>query len=158
MEQIIERAKVLLDGAFSDDDLNTFLIREDGIILLSLGKELSKDVEQTVGSLIGGAFQASMSVLLHSGNSDSPGDLSLSFGNSSSGFYIVPLEVGVQKLFLAMSFSDVANPGKLKNKLKQTARKLAHLEITSEQKSDSDQLFSDITDDEIDNLFSFSGN
>jgi len=157
VENLIGQAKEMIEDAFKSElraNIGAYLFRNDGIVLMSVGKNTSKGTGQTIGSLIGGAFQASLSVMGQL-NSDSEKVTNiLSFGTSSSGIYVVPLMN--QQTYLGITYQEVKNPGKVKNKFKNIARKLSE-NGTFNESLGSEKLFADITDDEIDNLFSFPG-
>jgi len=89
----------------------------------------------------------------------------LSFDTSSKGVYIVPLKILDEELFLGLIYFDEVNPGSIKSKTRELALKLSEsleTQIKSqnthksvEGKKINDFLFDDITDAEMDHLFSF---
>lgn len=145
-----------------------FVFRVDGHLLYG---NAPKDVSHTYSALLTGAWHSSYALLESLGQKENDGRLSLEMGDH--GMMVCPLHVTRSKLFLGVIYKDVENPGKLKAQLR-----LATLELESAVKgvgveieqtplkknipkldiSDrNDFLFKDITDEEMDSLFNFSG-
>lgn len=147
------------------DDVFRFVtivtLRQDGVVVYS--NETAEEM-MTIGALMTGAWQASKALLdTLPNNNEEENVLRFSFDSSSSGVYILPLDIGSQKLFLGMIFDNEINPALLKNKMRKLATELSQYFISNSDKyaikTQSDEfLFQEISDDEIDNLFSFAGN
>ena len=139
-----EKEKVGLVG------VNLYLIRRDGSIVYTDGD--SKDT-QTVGALISGAWQATMEILK---KKESAG-FRFSFGSSSSGIYVLSLVLGGEVMYLASMFENEMNPGRFKVKMRKMRdgldEKLDGLSPSNASKDDF--LFEDLSDDEVNSLFSF---
>ena len=152
-----------------DNKLNKysfFLIRQDGVVLYhnnNLGNSLSKS---SIGALLGGVWQASRALAdfipkkNEKSNNHEEEIFRLSFDTSSQGIYILPIKIYNEELFLGLIYFDEINPGLIKNKIREMALSFTEfMEHELKNKIDIQReefLFSDITDAEMDNLFSFS--
>jgi hypothetical protein len=139
-------------------EVRVMILREDGAILFdnTAGKpfDLTGFVALTMGIL-----QASdaVSSLVQGENKDG---FRFSFDVSDSGVYALPIQVEGKKHYLLAVYHDLVNPGQMKAKLRVLtphAESFAHL-FLAETKSGVRPLFDNITDEEIDRLFSFAGN
>lgn len=154
-----------------DDKLNRysfFLIRQDGVVLYhnnNLGNSLSKS---SIGALLGGVWQASKALSDFIPEKSNDEIFRLSFDTSSQGIYILPIKVYEEELFLGLIYYNEVNPGLIKNKIRDMASSFTeymHFELKNNlnksnkekvsKESKDDFLFQDITDAEMDKLFSF---
>jgi hypothetical protein len=159
-----------------DDKLNRysfFLIRQDGVVLYhnnKLGNSLTKS---SIGALLGGVWQASKALSdfipktnQKNSNNSNEDIYRLSFDTTSQGIYVLPLKVYEEELFLGLIYHSEINPGLVKNKIRELADNLTNFlvvelkNVTSlkqpKKNTTNDFLFNDITDAEMDNLFTFS--
>ncbi len=143
-------------------DHDIFVCRKDGVCLF---KELSENVNaQTVGALVAGMWQAAESV--NSINTISVNEYMLQFSTSQQGVMVYPLYLEDEIFLLTTLFGEELNPGKLKNSCRKLRDQLVNnytdyqqmrpKEISNEKKK-QEFLFSNISDKEIDQLFSFAG-
>ena len=147
------------------------LVRQDGINIYS---NISNGLEaSSMGALIGGVWQAAQALSELAGSSDNLADYRLGFDTSSDGLYILPLEINKTSYFLGAMYLEQDNPAKLKRSLRFLKENLElYLEDTfrvnkieneksssekKEPREDDGFLFDSISDDEMDNLFSFEG-
>ena len=140
---------------------NLFFVRHDGIILYSTDKN-SSDLEQSsIGALLGGVWQAAEALTSFLPNNHDE-VFRFSFDTSSKGIYILPVEFDGKKYYLSVTYFEQINPGYLKTLIRKLAQKLKlylrELNHRLRESHDSKFLFKDITDDEMDNLFTFAGN
>jgi hypothetical protein len=150
-----------------DNKLNRysfFLIRQDGVVLYhnnDLGNSLSKS---SIGALLGGVWQASKALSDFIPKKEKDEGFRLSFDTSSQGIYILPIKIYEEELFLGLIYFDEVNPGLVKNKIREMAASFSeymHFELKNKitkspkEKIKKDFLFQDITDAEMDKLFSF---
>lgn len=161
---MLTRLPELLNEFVQEADLDSSKIqitafRKDGITLCSGQRD-----SQTHGALMGGAWQAAMALLKLSENTQFQEiEQRFSVDNSNTGVYIVPFTVDNELMFLGTVYTDVFNPGPLKNKLRLFAQRLpTELKQKLEKHEQStvlrkEFLFENISDKEIDDLFSFSG-
>jgi predicted regulator of Ras-like GTPase activity (Roadblock/LC7/MglB family) len=141
-----------------------FLIRQDGVVLYNNNELDNKLDKSSVGALIGGVWQASKALSNFIPTEKTDEIFRLSFDTSSRGVYILPINVYEEELFLGLIYFDEVNPGLVKNKIRDLGNALTnYLESelknnkknNSNKKSDADYLFMDITDGEMDKIFSF---
>lgn len=139
-----------------------FVCRNDGLVLYFHTQDKKVD-KNSVGALVGGLWQAGKTVVDMFGKNAEPITYRLSFDTSSSGLHLLPFSVGSDEYFMGLYFSELVNPALLKNRMKSLMHglsgqfeKIKHEEVVPQKKEE--QLFSNITDDEIDNLFSFAEN
>lgn len=148
------------------------LVRQDGINIYS---NIQNSLEATsMGALVGGVWQAAQALSELSGTRHELLEYRLGYDTSADGLYIVPLKISGKIYYLASMYLNQSNPGKLKKDLRYLKDDLEnHLcelmskdlyatnEINSNEivgeKQSSGFLFDDISDDEMDNLFSFEG-
>ena len=143
-------------------DQTFFVCRNDGVILYYHGHDenINRD---SVGALVGGLWQAGSTVIDLFGKEKEPMSFRLSFDTSSSGIHILPFNVLNDHYFMGLYFSEQMNPALLKNKMRMIMEELRTSFIDfshsyDKVEADEKQLFNNITDDEIDNLFSFAEN
>ena len=132
------------------EEFNLYVIRSDGSIVCADGKPGDY---QAIGALVCGAWQAARSLL---GKEEST-DFRLSFGTSSSGVYVLSLMLDGYRLYLVIVFENVVNLGRLKIKMRKM-RNILNERLNGfypEELSKDSALFDDISDDEVNNLFSF---
>ena len=154
--------------AFSDSSL--YLVRKDGLIFYSLENDQKNEKEtQSIGVLLGGAWQAASALADLVGKDEKAKKidsqpLRLSFDSSSKGLFILPLSLGGEDYFISIIFQETVNPAPLRNKLRLLRNYLKDSEdkLTLQKAAPSPEregyLFENITDDEMDNLFSSHGN
>ncbi len=148
-----------------DEKLNKysfFLIRQDGVILYQNKKSKSADAH-SIGALLSGVWQAShaLTSFLPDSKKSTEIDFRLSFDTSSEGIYIVPVDIKIEKFFLGLIYSNEVNPGQVKAKIRDMGLSLSEFLLMEkiETKKNSatkknELLFDDITDAEMDRLFS----
>jgi hypothetical protein len=156
----VEKKLVDKVQTFSDQNLlrsiSILAISLEGQVLGHLGKDLSANKIQSMGALLVGLWQASdsLSELIENEDED---DLKLSFQSSSSGYYVLSPGPNNPKVLWAFVFEGATNPGKIKvlsQKLRNHMDEVIYLNRNDE--NESAQLFNNITDEEMDKLFSFA--
>lgn len=162
-----EKAKYILDSGIDLNQLQDqriFLIRKDGVLIYSNVSDMGLD-QQSIGALLGGCWQAVMALADFLPKTES-GYFRLSFDQSSKGVYILPLEYEDNDYILGLLFSHVTNPAVLKLKLRNLRLYVGNeIKLLEENKANEEDnnskkdqfLFSDISDEEMNDLFSFSG-
>lgn len=141
-----------------DSLVNSGLVvcRRDGIPLYSFKSSQTEFDTDTAGALIAGVWQAS-SVLSQFIPDETEDDFRFNYATSSKGIYITKLSGNFEDIYLSLIYFDVDNPAKLKSRVRLIENKLAefieaHLD---EAVNPSDVfLFDDISDNEMDDLFS----
>lgn len=132
-----------------------FICRRDGVLVCA-GQSDERN-ESSYGALIGGIWQAAYS-LMQINHEFSEDLFRLSFDTSDSGVYILPLmPKSGDFLFLACLYREELNPGHLKSKLRGLKTSLEDVEWKEREEEIEEALFENITDEEIDKMFSSAG-
>lgn len=134
------------------------VMTEEGQVVVELGLPLGRDKVHQTGVLLAGAWQASLALSEENQNNE---EKVLSLGSSDSGFLVLPFSYH-HKLILGVVYQNDLNPGKLKMKSKLLRDFLSEnlsqqVVDNNQQEKDENYLFKNITDDELDELFSFAG-
>jgi len=143
-----------LDGL---DNAAVVICRRDGVPLYSY-KEFQADWnDSTVGALVGGIWQAAETLTQFIPNAEDE-DFRFSYETSSRGIFIIQLNGDFEPLYLSFIYFDMINPAKMKARLRSLEGKLTtYIEDNLErnfQTNDEVFLFDDISDSEMDDLFS----
>ncbi|ATH06430.1 hypothetical protein BIY24_00285 [Halobacteriovorax marinus] len=132
-----------------------FLCRSDGVPLY-VKNELNSDFDDaSVGALLGGVWQAARAMASFIPESSLGEEYRLSFDTSDKGIYIVPIDLSGEEVYLGLIYFNEVNPGMVKAKLRDLSWRLQEfwsLVNIKEDKSNAN-LFNNITDEEMDNLF-----
>ncbi|MCP4913806.1 MAG: hypothetical protein GY909_11905 [Oligoflexia bacterium] len=132
-----------------------FVIRLDGVVLYSNEVKPLDKSKESIGALAAGLWQAAE--LSNNYLETKSRDFRLSFDTSDGGVYLLPLNLnGDIHLFGAM-IQDQLNLGQIKNLLRRLRDKVEDNCINKNESGEDEYLFNDITDEEVDNLFSFVG-
>ena len=140
---------------------NLYLVRKDGLVVYHFGNENENSI-QSIGVLLGNLWQTaetlSAFIPQEKFNQES---FRLSFDSSSRGIFVFRLILGRKDYFLSTIFSNTINPALLKNKLRLLKNYLQDSEsqfVLKENKQNVEPgtyMFQNITNEEIDTLFSF---
>lgn len=131
-----------------------FFFRKDGHTLFS-----NQDQGATPGALSTGAWQAAFSLIENIGVSeDIESNFRFSFDTSDKGIQIIPFKIQNEVFYGAVVYENEINPALIKNQFKRIVENLRNYikENSSTTQKGSEYLFQDISDAEIDNLFSFA--
>lgn len=151
--------------AIKTNGSGVFLVRPDGVPIYHHSSFAEDINEASVGALLGGVWQAAKALSSFIPNENSSEAFRLSFDTSSKGVYILPVTVGVDEYFLGIIYFNEVNPGLVKSRLRNFVSSFNNyveqslINITPEVSEEiivrDESLFKNITDDEMDNLFSF---
>lgn len=149
-----------------DEKLNRyafFLIRHDGVVLYHNNNLANQSSKSSIGALLGGIWQAARALADFIPEEQRQEGYRLSFDTASKGVYIVPVEVENEELYLGLIYHQEINPGFIKNKIRELAVAFGEflaIELKDNKKKEakSDFLFGEISDSEMDRLFSFVKN
>ena len=137
-----------------------FALSRDGRVYGQLGKKRSEKDVQSLGALLVGLWQASEAVEGFLEKKDS-GEMALSYQDSERGFYILRPNPNNPEVFWGLLFEGEVNPGKIKVYFKNLREHFNKIKILDKKDLNSNEegstLFQDITDEEVDELFSFAG-
>lgn len=152
-----------LSAFFSDivlsDNNQIFLCRNDGVLLYQRGS-ISKNLDShSVGALIGGVWQAAKALASFIPNESKRDGFRLSFDTSDKGVYILPFEMDGHEYYLGHIFYEEQNPAKIKSVIRKILNDLEkYLETdkpnTKQGDNNEQYLFKDISDQEMDDIFS----
>lgn len=134
------------------------VIRHDGINIYS---NVDNQFEaSSIGALVSGLWQAAESLSSLLKNNNEFFEFRLGFDTSSDGLYVLPFTIMDSTYYICAIYNDSNNPAKLKRNLRLLKE---NLEVfLSEFSFDTEAnrkgyLFSDISDDEMDQLFGLGG-
>jgi hypothetical protein len=135
-------------------------LSRDGQVFGQLGKIKSEKDIQSLGALLVGMWQASEAVGdFLSGSAEK--DLTLSFQSSNKGFFLLRPTEKNKEVFWGVLFESEVNPGKIKLYAKKMRSFYDEIKIIESKDMNNTQdgefLFQNITEDEVDKLFSFAG-
>ncbi|WP_419173218.1 hypothetical protein [Halobacteriovorax sp.] len=141
-----------------DSLVNSGLVvcRQDGIPLYSFKSTQTEFDSDTAGALIAGVWQAS-SVLSQFIPYETEDDFRFNYATSSKGIYITKLSGPFEDIYLSLIYFDVDNPAKLKSRVRLIETKLAEFieaHLSDDLNPNDVFLFDDISDNEVDDLFS----
>ena len=147
--------KILKKNSF---DSTLILARQDGVIVYEQDENLSLKKKQALGALMAGAWQAAEAMsdfFPTEGNSF----FRLGFDTSESGIYVLPIQTTNDVFYVGLFYKDELNPAVLKNKLRSLSNQiLQELSIYFDARESLNKpLFENITDDEIEVIFSVAG-
>lgn len=134
---------------------NLFIYRDDGINIFTKDEKN----KSTIGALVAGVWQAS-SELSKNVKIESDKEFQFNFYNSNSGVYLISICANSNQYIIGTSYENEINPGKLKLELRRFAKNIEAF-ITKfknvETKVRTEYLFNEISDHEIDAMFSTVG-
>lgn len=154
------KIKFILDSKKSIIDARLFVSRDDGITVYD---SVQNHTTTSVSALVSGVWQASEALMGLAHPELDLLEFRLGFDTSSQGVYLFPLSILEKKYFLGAIYQDCLNPGQLKRQIamiKQEIDRIFSEEkiVTSSKQTKSNNrqsfLFQEISDDEIDRLFS----
>lgn len=135
-------------------------LSKDGRVYGQLGVRKPENDAQSLGALLVGMWQASEAVESFLSN-DNDSEMAMSFQNSHKGFFILKPSAANPEVFWGLLFNEEVNPGKIKVFFKKLRSHFDKIEILTKKEikkgEDGNPLFQDITDEEVDELFSFAG-
>lgn len=163
--------KQLISNFFEENDFGKIsahvsVVRNDGIVIYS--NEEDALISNSMGALASGLWQAATSMINYVGEVED-NEYRLAFDTSSSGVFVLPVELNEARCYLVAVYQDALNPAKLKQQLKNLMfllemyirdETISVSRNTQEAKGNverSGYLFKEISDEEIDRLFGFTG-
>lgn len=157
---VTEKIKLVLDPKLNGIKARLFVTREDGITIYD---SVQNNTTTSVAALVSGVWQASEALMNLVYKQNEVMDFRLGFDTSSQGIYLFPFTLSGKRYFLGAIYSDCLNPGQLKRQIamiKEEMERLFEAEPLPKKtimSSRSGYLFQDISDAEIDRLFSLGG-
>ncbi len=135
-----------------------FIFRDDGIPLFGSNEMLDKN---TMGALMAGCWQAAKALSSFIPKSENQEVYRFSYDTSDQGIYILPFSIKKSSFIFGGLFHSEINPGLIKSKMRQILEKmLSDVDTFIEDKAPKREkfLFNDISDREMDQIFSFERN
>ena len=157
---VTEKIKFVLDPKLTGIKARLFVTREDGITIYD---SVQNNTTTSVAALVSGVWQASEALMNLVYKQNEVMDFRLGFDTSSQGIYLFPFSLAGKRYFLGAIYSDCLNPGQLKRQIamiKEEMVRLFEAEPLPQKpimSTRSGYLFQDISDAEIDRLFSLGG-
>jgi hypothetical protein len=158
---VTEKMKQILEPKKSRVKARLFVTREDGITIYDTVQDKTTS---SVSALVSGVWQASEALMGLTNPNHDVMEFRLGFDTSSQGIYLFPFSLNEKRYFLGAIYHNCVNPGQLK---RQVALIKAEMEVRLQDESPvtvakpktkssgrEGFLFQEITDDEIDRLFS----
>ena len=157
---VIEKVKFILEPKLNGLNARLFVTRDDGITIYD---SVQNNTTTSVAALVSGVWQASEALmdLVHKQNEVM--EFRLGFDTSSQGIYLFPFNLSGKKYFLGAIYNDCINPGQLKRQIalikEEMERIFIHEPLPKKTIMSARQgyLFQDISDAEIDRIFSLGG-
>lgn len=158
---VTEKLKRVLDPKKPGIKARLFVTREDGITVYDT---IQDNTTASVAALVSGVWQASEALMGLVKQNDDVMDFRLGFDTSSQGIYLFPFSLSGKRYFLGAIYNDCLNPGQLKRQIAMIKEEMDRLFLSSEvakpqvkTKVREGFLFQDISDEEMDKLFSLGG-
>ncbi len=137
-------------------DSELFIIRADGTLLFSDGNTKG----HSLSALMGGMWQAAQHTFKSLDKNENQNELKLSFGDADSGIFMTLIREH-DPLYLSCIYKNILNPGLLRNELRILSllmQEIVKLDKNIKNTKKDEYLFNNITDNEIDKLFTFEAN
>lgn len=163
---VTDTIKSVLNTKIGMINARIFVTREDGITVFDSSQDSST---ASVSALVSGVWQASEALMGIANPGQEIMEFRFSFDTSSQGIYLCPFSLLGKKYYLGALFKDCLNPGQLKRKIYLLKDELVgkvgkenfepsknKIEKRKVNKREG-YLFNDISDEEIDRLFSVGG-
>jgi hypothetical protein len=157
---VTEKIKLVLDPKLGGIKARLFVTREDGITIYD---STQNNTTTSVAALVSGVWQASEALMNLVYKQNEIMDFRLAFDTSSQGIYLFPFTLSGKRYFLGAIYSECIIPGQLKRQIatiKEEMERLFESEPLPKKvvtTSRQGYLFQDISDAEIDRLFSLGG-
>ena len=130
------------------------LVRSDGIVVFATSD--IKNKAASIGALVGGVWQAAEALSQTLNNDSSMDEYRFSFDKSDCGIYILPIEIGGKDYYFSTLYKETFNPALLKRNfriVKEDLNNYINKNFKQVKETRKQFLFSNITDEEMDNLF-----
>jgi hypothetical protein len=157
---ITEKIKFILEPKLNGLNARLFVTREDGITIYD---SVQNNTTTSVAALVSGVWQASEALMNLVHNQNEVMDFRLGFDTSSQGIYLFPFELSGKRYFLGAIYNNCLNPGQLKRQISMIKVEMETIFMNEPlpqkiiMSSRQGYLFQDISDVEIDRLFSLGG-
>lgn len=158
---VAERIKSILEPKKAGISARLFVTRDDGITIYD---SIQNQTTTSVAALVSGVWQASEALMGLAKPNQEMMEFRLGFDTSSQGIYLMPFLLTGKKYFFGAIYHECINPGQLKRQVVLIKEEMDRLFINDPAPkkkitttSREEFLFQEITDEEIDRLFSAGG-
>lgn len=159
---VTEKIKYVLDPKKAGIKARLFVTREDGITIYD---SVQNETTTSVSALVSGVWQASEALMGLAHPNQDVMEFRLAFDTSSQGIYLFPFTLTGKRFFLGAIYKECLNPGQLKRQIAMIKEEMDRLfyeepkPITKKGTPAEREgfLFKDISDEEMDRLFSVGG-
>lgn len=158
---VTEKVKLILEPKLAGINARLFVTREDGITIYD---SVQNNTTTSVAALVSGVWQASEALMGLVNNQNDALEFRLGFDTSSQGLFLFPFSLLGKRYFLGSIYNECLNPGQLKRQVAMIKEEMERLFVSvpapGKLKLSSIRqgyLFQDISDAEIDRLFSLGG-
>jgi hypothetical protein len=160
---VSQEIKSFMEAKRAAVNARLFVGREDG---LTVYDTVQNETTSSVAALVSGVWQASEALMGMVDRDRGVVDFRLGFDTSSQGVFLLPFHLQGKRYFLGAIYQDYLNPGQLKRQVAQLKVELdlafqaysADFKTTASESAQREGfLFTDISDEEIDRLFSIGG-
>ena len=159
---VMERMKLVLEPKRAGINARLFVTREDGITIYD---SVQNQTTSSVSALVSGVWQASEALMGLAHPSQNIMEFRLAFDTSSQGIYLFPFTMSGKRYFLGAIYQDCLNPGLLKRQISLIKEEMdrliqdAPVKVLKNYPAKNREgfLFQEISDEEIDRLFSAGG-
>jgi hypothetical protein len=157
---VTEKVKLILEPKLDGINARLFVTREDGITIYD---SIQNNTTTSVAALVSGVWQASEALMGLVYKQSDVMDFRLGFDTSSQGIFLFPFSLSGKRYFLGAIYNECLNPGQLKRQIALIKEEMERLFINEPIPKKNvvskrqDFLFQDISDAEIDRLFSLGG-
>jgi hypothetical protein len=158
---VTEKIKQILEPKRAAIKARLFVAREDGITIYD---SVQNNTTTSVSALVSGVWQASEALMGLAHPKQDVMEFRLGFDTSSQGIYLFPISISGKRYFLGAIYHECLNPGQLKRQIAMVKEEMDRLfmdepvSVQIKEKTNSSAregfLFQEITDEEIDRLFS----
>ncbi|MBA2404417.1 MAG: hypothetical protein H0V66_06575 [Bdellovibrionales bacterium] len=157
---VTEKVKFILEPKLNGVNARLFVTREDGITIYD---SVQNNTTTSVAALVSGVWQASEALMSMVNSQNDAMEFRLGFDTSSQGIYLFPFTLSGKRYFLGAIYSDCLNPGQLKRQIALIKEEMERFFVNEPLPKKTiitarqGYLFQDISDAEIDRLFSLGG-
>ena len=157
---VTQKVKLLLEPKLAGINARLFVTREDGITIYD---SVQNNTTTSVAALVSGVWQASEALMGLVYKQDDVMEFRLGFDTSSQGLFLFPFSLSGKRYFLGAIYAECLNPGQLKRQVAMIKEEMERIfiNVPAPKKklvsSRQDFLFQDISDADIDRLFSLGG-
>ncbi len=159
---VSEKIKTVLEPKRAGIRARLFVTREDGITIFD---SVQDQTTTSVAALVSGLWQASEALMGLAHPDQDIMNFRLGFDTSSQGIFLFPFVLDGKRFFLGAIYKDCVNPGQLKRQVAMIKEEMdrlfgAETEVYVPRTLVTGRegfLFQDISDEEMDRLFSAGG-